>query len=215
MAAIDLNADLGEALGDDDAMLGIATSAHVSCGVHAGAPLTSSRTVATAAARGVSVGAHPSDDDREHFGRRSLDVPPDRLTAEVLHQLGALQAHALASGTRVAYVKPHGALYNAIVPDKAQAAAVVAAVAAFSPGLPVLGLPGSLVFRLAADAGLRPVAEAFADRASTADGTLAPRSRPGSVLHDPDASVGQALSIATQGWARTVDAGVTLAPFAP
>lgn len=214
MAAIDLNADLGEALGDDDAMLGIATSAHVSCGVHAGAPLTSPRTVATAAARGVSVGAHPSDDDREHFGRRSLDVPPDRLTAEVLHQLGALQAHALASGTRVAYVKPHGALYNAIVPDKAQAA-VVAAVAVFSPGLPVLGLPGSLVFRLAADAGLRPVAEAFADRASTADGTLAARSQPGSVLHDPDAAVGQALSIATQGWARTVDAGVTLAPFAP
>ncbi len=207
MRTIDLNADLGEGVGDDAGMLDLVTSANVSCGVHAGDPFTVRRTVADAAARGVTVGAHPSYRDREHFGRRALDVPAEELVADVTYQLGALTALAQASGTRIAYVKPHGALYNTIVHDEVQAAAVVEAVAAALHGAAVLGLPGSAFLRRAADAGLRPVTEAFADRAYTAEGTLAPRSLAGAVLHDPDAVVAQAVRIATEGWARTIDGG--------
>ena len=207
MPTIDLNADLGEDLGDDVAMLDLITGANVACGFHAGDAVIARRTVTAAAERGIAVGAHPSYRDRGGFGRRFLDVPAATLVADVLEQLAALQEAAAAAGTRVAYVKPHGGLYNAIVHHERQAAAVVEAIASFSPGLPVLGLPGSLFLRLAAEAGLRPVAEAFADRAYAADGTLVPRREPGAVLHDQDAVAAQAVTIVTQGWARTIDGG--------
>ncbi len=207
---IDLNADLGESLGqwtmgDDDAMLAIVSSANIACGFHAGDPLTTRRTVAAAASRGIAVGAHPSYRDLVGFGRRFMDVAPDELAADVLYQLGALQGMAGAAGTRVAYVKPHGALYNAIVGNETQAAAVVEAVAAFAPGLPVLGLPGSAFLRLAADAGLRPVREAFVDRAYNPDGTLVSRRLPGAVLHDPDAVARRVVRLVTEGLVTALD----------
>lgn len=207
---IDLNADLGESLGqwtmgDDDAMLAIVSSANIACGFHAGDPLTTRRTVAAAASRGIAVGAHPSYRDLVGFGRRFMDVAPDELAADVLYQLGALQGMAGAAGTRVAYVKPHGALYNAIVGHETQAAAVVEAVAAFAPGLPVLGLPGSAFLRLAADAGLRPVREAFVDRAYNPDGTLVSRRLPGAVLHDPDAVARRVVRLVTEGRVTALD----------
>lgn len=210
MTTVDLNADLGEALGswpmgDDDAMLGLVTSANVACGFHAGDPLTTRRTVAGAARRGIAVGAHPSYRDLVGFGRRFMDIAPDELEADVLYQLGALEGIARASGTEVSYVKPHGALYNAIVHHEAQAAAVVRAVAAFRPGLAVLGLPGSAFLALASDAGLRPVREAFADRAYHPDGTLVSRREPGSVLHDPDAVADRMVRLATQGTMTALD----------
>lgn len=188
-ASVDLNADLGEGfgawkLGDDEAMLGLVTSANVACGFHAGDPALLLRTCREAAARGVRVGAQVSYRDLAGFGRRFIDVTPEDLTADVIYQIGALQAITHAAGTTVTYVKPHGALYNTIVNHPEQAAAVAAAVAAVDAGLPVLGLSGSAFFEEAGRRGLRTVAEAFADRAYQPDGTLVSRRDPGAVLHD-------------------------------
>lgn len=188
-ASVDLNADLGESfgvwkLGDDEAMLGLVTSANVACGFHAGDPALLLRTCREAAARGVRVGAQVSYRDLAGFGRRFIDVTPEDLTADVIYQIGALQAITQAAGTPVTYVKPHGALYNTIVSHPEQAAAVAAAVAAVDTGLPVLGLSGSAFFEEAERRGLRTVAEAFADRAYQPDGTLVSRRDPGAVLHD-------------------------------
>ena len=207
--ALDLNADLGESfgrwvLGDDDAMLDVVTSANIACGFHAGDPLTLHRTVAAAARRGVMIGAQVGYRDLAGFGRRFLDMTPDELTADVLYQLGALDGLARSVGTQVRYLKPHGALYNAIVTDEAQAAAVVAAVRAYQPGMPVVGLPGSAFLHLAAEAGLRCVREAFADRAYTAAGTLVSRREPGAVLSDPVAVADAMVALVTTGSVRAI-----------
>lgn len=201
---IDLNADLGESfgrwvLGDDEAMLALVSSANVACGFHAGDPATLLRTVTAAAERGVVVGAQVSYPDLAGFGRRFIDMDPAELTAAVIYQIGALDGLCRTVGTRVRYVKPHGALYNTIVGHREQAAAVVDAVRAYDPSLPVLGLPGSALLDLAAVVGLRPVTEAFADRAYTAEGTLVPRSRSGAVLNDPEVVAARVLRLVTQG----------------
>ncbi len=209
---IDLNADLGESygawsMGDDEALLAVVTSASIACGFHAGDPLTMARTVASAAARGVAVGAHISYRDRHGFGRRFIDVAPDELRAEVVYQLGALAGACRAAGTRLRYVKPHGALYHAITTNAGQAAAVVSALASFDPGLPLLGLPDTIATRLAAAAGLTTVSEAFADRAYTATGGLVPRDQPGAVLHDPAAVAARVVDLVTTGTVATADGG--------
>jgi UPF0271 protein len=206
---VDLNADLGESygpwrLGDDEALLDIVTSANIACGFHGGDPATLVRTCAAAVARGVTIGAHVSYPDRVGFGRRAMEIALDDLYADVLYQLGALDGIARAAGVRVAYVKPHGALYNRVVHDEAQAAAVVRALAAWSgPDSPeplaVLGMPGSALLRAAAGAGLVVVSEGYADRAYRSDGSLMPRSRPGAVLHEPDAVARRALRMARDG----------------
>ncbi|GAA0293588.1 5-oxoprolinase subunit PxpA [Streptomyces polychromogenes] len=204
-AAIDLNADLGEGFGrwaltDDEALLSVVTSANVACGFHAGDPSIMRRVCELAAARGVRIGAQVSYRDLAGFGRRAMDVPAPELAAEVAYQIGALEVFARAAGSRVSYVKPHGALYNRTVHDADQAGAVVAGIrlAAGEAGLPVLGLPGSLLLEAAREAGLEPVAEAFADRAYTPQGTLVPRGTPGAVVHDPDAVVARAVRMAAE-----------------
>lgn len=191
MARIDINADLGEGfgvwrLGDDDAMLEIVTSANVACGFHAGDPAGLVRVCRSAAEAGVRIGAQVSYRDLAGFGRRFIDVAAEDLVADVVYQIGALQAIAHACGSAVRYVKPHGALYNTIVTNREQAAAVAAAVRLVDATLPVLGMTGSVFFDEAARAGLRTVAEAFADRAYRPDGQLVSRREPGAVLHDPD-----------------------------
>ncbi|SDT22480.1 UPF0271 protein [Friedmanniella luteola] len=201
---VDLNADLGESygrwtLGDDDALLGLVTSANVACGFHAGDPLTLRRTCEAAVRAGVTIGAQVGYPDLAGFGRRFLDMAPDDLTAAVLYQLGALDGLARVAGSRVRYLKPHGALYNATVDHEGQARAVVDAVLAYDPALPVLGLPGSALLRLAAAAGLRPVPEYFLDRAYTDDGRLVDRRLPGAVLHDPDEAAERAVAVAQEG----------------
>ncbi|WP_061961482.1 LamB/YcsF family protein [Demequina flava] len=199
-AVIDLNADLGEGFGrwgltDDAGLLDVVTSANVACGFHAGDPATMRRVCEWAVERGVTIGAHVSYRDLAGFGRRAMDVPHDELAAEVAYQIGALEAFARAAGGLVAYVKPHGALYNRAVRDPDQASAIVEGVA--MAGLrPVLGLPGSELLARAAEAGCTPVTEAFADRAYLADGSLAPRSRPGAVLERADAVVTRAIDVA-------------------
>jgi len=189
--SIDLNSDLGEgfgrwSLGDDDALLDVVTSANVACGFHAGDASIMRRVCERAVDSGVAIGAQVGYRDLPGFGRRFIDIEPEALTQDVLYQIGALEAFARIAGSRVRYVKPHGALYNAIVHHEEQAAAVVSAVLDYDATLPVLGLPGSAWLRRAEDAGLRVVHEAFADRAYTPQGTLVSRRLPGAVLHDPD-----------------------------
>lgn len=204
MTSIDLNADLGEGFGrwrltDDERLLSVVTSANVACGFHAGDAVTMRRVCELAAGRGVRIGAQVSYRDLAGFGRRAMDVPPAELAAEVAYQIGALEVFARASGARVAYVKPHGALYNRVVHDEEQAAAVVDGVLLADATLPVLGLPGSRLLELAAKAGLPVVAEAFADRAYTDAGTLVPRTLEGAVVTDPDAVVERSLGLARSG----------------
>lgn len=210
MTQIDLNSDVGESfgrwtLGDDAALTPLVTSVNVACGFHAGDPGTLRRTCAAAAEHGVAVGAQVGYRDLAGFGRRFIDMEPEELTDEVIYQIGALQALATAAGTTVRYVKPHGALYNAIVHHEEQAAAVVEAVRAVDPGLPLLGLPGSVVLELATAAGLRTVREAFADRAYTPAGTLVSRREPGAVLHDPQQVAARMVRLVTEGVITAVD----------
>ena len=210
VASIDLNADLGESfgawtMGDDRSMLELVSSANVACGFHAGDPSGLLDTLRQAVAHRVTVGAHVAYPDLRGFGRRDLDLTSADLTADVIYQLGALQGLATAAGTRVAYLKPHGALYNRIAHDEQQAAAVVEAVLAIDPTLPIVGLPDSEVGRIAEAEGLRFVPEAFADRAYRPDGTLVPRSEAGAVLHDADEIAERMLRLAAEGIVTAVD----------
>jgi UPF0271 protein len=212
-ATIDLNADLGEGfgiwrLGDDDAMLDVVTSANVACGFHAGDPAGLARTCRSAAARGVRIGAQVGYRDLAGFGRRFIDVTAEDLFADVVYQLGALQALAHTAGSTVSYVKPHGALYNTIVADSGQAAAVAEAVHAVDPGLPVLGLAASEFFTAAERLGLRTVPEAFADRAYRADGQLVSRKEPDAVLHDVDQIAERVVSMINTGRVAAVDGSI-------
>jgi UPF0271 protein len=201
---VDLNSDLGEGfgawtLGDDLALLDVVTSANVACGFHAGDPRTMERAVAAAAERGVVIGAQVSYPDLVGFGRRQMEVAPADLSADVLYQLGALEAFCRVAGTAVRYVKPHGALYNRTVADPVQAGAVVAAVRLYDPSLPVLTLPGSALARAAQAAGVPVVAEGFADRAYAADGSLVPRGEPGAVIDDETEVVRRAVRMVVDG----------------
>lgn len=207
---IDLNSDLGESfgawtLGDDAAMLDLVTSANVAGGFHAGDPATLLRTCRDATERSVRIGAQVGYRDLAGFGRRFIDVAAADLTADVIYQIGALDALARSTGSGVMYVKPHGALYNAIVHHRDQARAVVEAVRAVDPSLPVLGLPGSAFLDEAEKAGLRVVTEAFADRAYTPEGTLVPRTEAGAVVHDPDTVAARVLQLVTTGTIDAID----------
>jgi UPF0271 protein len=210
---MDLNADLGEGFGrwpltDDEGLLSVVTSANVACGFHAGDPSTMHRVCDLAAERGVRIGAQVSYRDLAGFGRRTMDVPARELADEIAYQIGALRVFARCAGEDVVYVKPHGALYNRAVWDEEQAAAVVAGVLTgfgepraldASVVVPVLCLPGSALHRAATAAELPIVAEAFADRAYKADGTLVPRTEAGAVVHEPEAVIRRAVGMARDG----------------
>ncbi|MEI2733198.1 MAG: 5-oxoprolinase subunit PxpA [Dermatophilaceae bacterium] len=210
--SIDLNADVGESfgrwrLGDDAGLLRVVTSANIACGFHAGDPATIVRTCRLAVEAGVAIGAHVSYRDLAGFGRRFLDVAAEDLDAEVRYQIGALDGIARSVGGRVAYVKPHGALYTAVVTHEGQAAALVRAIGSVGPEVAVLGLSGSALLGLAEAAGLPTVAEAFADRGYTPEGTLVPRDRPGALVTDPDAVVARVVRLVTDGVVASVDGG--------
>lgn len=210
MRAIDLNSDLGESfgawsMGDDSAMLDVVTSANVACGFHAGDPAGILRTLQAAAAKNVTIGAHVAYPDKVGFGRRNMDLTSDELTADVIYQIGALQGLARAAGTSVRYVKPHGALYNTIAHDRRQALAVIAAIRAIDPTLILVALAGSTLIQWARDEGLQCVAEAFADRAYTPQGTLVSRREPGAVLHDPKLVAQRMLRLVEDGTIEAID----------
>ena len=226
---IDLNADLGEEITDDAALLAVVTSANVACGYHAGTPETMRFVCEEAARRGVAIGAQVSYLDREHFGRRALDIEESLLREHVFDQVGQLCDIADAAGTTVSYVKPHGALYNRVVTDEDQARAVLAG----SGSLPVLGLAGGALLRLAEAAGRTVWREGFPDRGYTAEGHLVPRDQPGALVHERDVVAANAVALAdavdsvcvhgdsvgavaaAQAVRRALEAaGWTLAPFA-
>lgn len=218
MSAIDLNSDVGESfgawtMGDDAAILDSVTSANIACGFHAGDPSHMAATARAAAERGVAVGAHVAYRDLAGFGRRFVDATATELADDVLYQIGALDAMARAAGTKVTYVKPHGALYNTIVHHEVHARAVVDGVRAFHPDLALLLLPGSLALDYAEAAGLRGVSEAFADRGYNPDGTLVSRREPGAVLHDEATVSARMVRLATEGVLEAVD-GSLLRPRA-
>ncbi|GFG54513.1 hypothetical protein CQY20_00465 [Mycolicibacterium agri] len=210
MVSVDLNADLGESfgawqMGDDDAMLTLVTSANVACGFHAGDPVTLRHSCEQAVKQGVRIGAQVGYRDLAGFGRRFIDVTPAELTADVIYQIGALQSLAHAAGSSVVYVKPHGALYNAVVNNRDQARAVAEAVHAVDPGLAVLGLSGSVFFTEAERLGLRTVPEAFADRSYRPDGQLVSRRERNAVLHDPDEIAERVAMMVQSGRVVAVD----------
>lgn len=210
MRRIDLNCDLGESygawtMGQDADVLAHVSSANIACGFHAGDPDTMRRTVRLAAACGVAVGAHPSLPDLQGFGRREMAVSAEEVYALVLYQIGALSAFATSEGICLHHVKPHGALYNMAARDATLAAAIAAAVAGFDRDLILVGLAGGALLDAGRAAGLRVAAEAFCDRRYRADGSLTPRREAGAVIHDVDAAVAQALSIALHGTAVAGD----------
>lgn len=212
MGTVDLNSDLGEGfghwtMGDDDALLQVVTSANVACGFHAGDGSIMRLVCAQAVERGVAIGAHVGYRDLPGFGRRFIDIEPAALAADVIYQIGALDGFARIAGSQVKYVKPHGALYNAIAHHEEQAAAVVEAVEAYDRTLPVLGLPGSAWLRLAREAGLTVVHEAFADRAYSPEGTLVSRQLPGAVLHDQQEIARRCVAMATGATIKDVQGG--------
>ena len=201
---MDLNADLGEGM-DDGPILPFLTSANVACGLHAGGPVTMDRTVAQALARGVRIGAHPGYPDRENFGRTPMDLPLEEVRALVLYQLGALDAFVRARGGRLSHVKAHGALYNRAAKDLPLARAIAEAVRAYRGDLVLVGLAGSAQLSEARALGLRAVGEAFTDRRYLPDGSLMPRSEPGSVLRQAAEAAEQALRIAKEGFVVAAD----------
>ena len=210
MSVIDLNSDLGESLGawtmgDDAAMLDIVSSANVACGFHAGDPAGILATLKAAHARGVSVGAHVAYPDLLGFGRRNMDVASADLVADVIYQIGALQGLAQAAGTRITYVKPHGALYNTIAHDSAQALDVITAIRDVDANLALVALAGSPLVRWAQDAGLRVIAEAFAHRAYTPQGALVSRREKGAVLHDSALVAQRMLRLVRDGVIQAID----------
>lgn len=204
MPTIDINSDVGESfgrwqLGDDAAVFESVSSANIACGFHAGDPSTIAQTCRDAVAANVTIGAHVAYRDLAGFGRRFLDCSARELTDDIVYQLGALDAFARAAGERIRYVKPHGALYHAIVHHEVHARAVVDAIRIFDANLPILALPGSKVLTIAQDAGLRGVAEAFADRAYNPDGTLVSRREPDAMIHDDDTIAANMVRLARDG----------------
>ena len=202
-AAVSLNTDIGEGYGDwviadDAALLSVVTDANVACGFHAGDPDILRRTCEVAAERGVAVGAQVGFGDLRGFGRRFIQVPRATLVNDVLYQVGALAALASVAGTRVSYVKPHGALYHACTQHDDYADAVIEATDAYDSSLVLLCQPGTRLARRAEAAGIRVVPEGFVDRAYTADGLLVPRGEPGAVVSDLDEARERAIRMVAE-----------------
>jgi 5-oxoprolinase (ATP-hydrolysing) subunit A len=210
---IDLNADVGEsfgayAIGHDAGLMKSITSANVAAGFHAGDPSVLRSTIRMAKAHGVAVGAHPSFPDLAGFGRREMKVSPREAEDFVLYQIAAVAGVAAAESVSLQHVKPHGALFNMAMRDADLASAIARATAAFSPDLILFGLPGSELLKAGRAEHLRVAAEAFADRAYEADGSLVSRSKPGSVIHDASAVVARAVRMAEDGTVTAIDGTV-------
>ena len=180
------------------------TSANVACGVHAGSPATMRETVILAREYGVAVGAHPSFPDREHFGRREMQLGAVEIADLVIRQIKVLSTIASDQGICLQHVKPHGALYNVAVRDRRVADAIARGVVSVDPSLVVFGLPRSELVAAARAAGLRTAGEAFADRAYRADGTLVPRTEPGAVIADPEEVLARIVSLAARADVETI-----------
>src|SRR5206468_3850557 len=210
---IDINSDMGESfgaysIGHDVGLMASITSANIAAGFHAGDPSVLRETIRLAKANGVAVGAHPGFPDLVGFGRRELNVTASEAEDMVLYQIAAVAGVAAAEGVRIQHVKPHGALFNMAVRNAELSAAIARAVAALDRRLILFGLPGSEILAAGRAAGLRVAAEVFADRAYEADGSLASRRKPGSVIHYPDAVVTRAVRMVTDQSVVAIDGSV-------
>lgn len=210
MTRIDLNSDLGEgfgpwAMGDDAAMLDLVTSANIACGGHAGDPDTMLATLRLAAARGVSVGAHPGYADPMGFGRRVIPMEPAAIGAMVAAQTGALVGVAALAGVRVGYVKPHGALANLAADRRDVADAIAEAICALPGDLAILAISGTALEEAARAIGAPVYSEIFADRGYLSSGRLVPRSRPDAMIHDPQVAADRLLAFLDSGLMPVVD----------
>ncbi|KMY69069.1 hypothetical protein AAU61_05965 [Desulfocarbo indianensis] len=218
---IDINCDMGESfgrydLGRDSEVIAHITSANLACGFHASDPQVMDRTLALAKEHGVAVGAHPGYLDLRGFGRRKLDCDPEEIRTDLIYQAGALAALARSRGLKLQHLKPHGALYNTAAGDEKAARAICAGLAAYDPELVLVALagPGGQVIRdMARDHGLKVACEAFADRAYTPEGRLAPRGQPGAVIHDPELVAERCLRMAQEGVVQAIDG--SLIPLKP
>jgi UPF0271 protein len=208
MARIDLNCDLGEGAGHDAELMPLITSANIACGIHAGDGGTMRATVELAVRHRVAIGAHPSLNDRENFGRKEMNVTPAEVHLLVLTQTRLLQIIARQCGTQVGHVKPHGALYNMAASDAALAEAVAGAVREAGRELILFGLSGSKLIAAGQAAGLRVAHEVFADRTYRADGTLTPRTEPGALITDAAAAVAQVRQMVRDGTVGATDGSV-------
>jgi UPF0271 protein len=208
VTTLDLNADLGEGMLGDEALLEIVSSASIACGGHAGDDATMRAALRAAAARGVAVGAHPGFADRENFGRKRLMLPPEELDAQVRAQVRRLVEIAEEEGVPVRYLKLHGALANMAAEEPAVAALCFAAVTGLVPDLAVLAIDNSAQVEVGEVLGMRIVREAYADRAYMPDGLLVPRTEPGAVLHDPGEIAERAVRLARAGELVAIDGSV-------
>jgi len=207
---VDLNADLGESfgryrLGLDEEVMNHITSANVATGWHAGDPLVMRKTVRLAREKGVAVGAHPGYPDLLGFGRRYMKLSPEEARNYILYQVGALYAFVRAENMKLQHVKPHGALYNALVKEEELARAVIEGIADFDKDLIFVTLSGSRPAEIAEEMGIKVAHEVFADRAYNPDGTLVPRSRPGAVIHDKNEIVERVISMVKDGGVRAIN----------
>ncbi|WP_295814051.1 LamB/YcsF family protein [uncultured Deinococcus sp.] len=210
---IDLNADAGESfgawtLGDDAALFPLLSSVNVACGFHAGDPRTIHATIALAASHGVGIGAHPSYPDLAGFGRRVLEATPEQVYADVLYQVSAVSGMARAAGTALRHVKAHGALSTHAWTHAPTAHAIAQATRDADPALPLVVLPATHLETEARALGVPVVLETFPERAYLRDGRLAPRSMPGSSIHDPQEAARRAVTMVTQGHVEAIDGGV-------
>jgi UPF0271 protein len=201
---IDMNSDLGEgfgawSMGDDKAVLSSVSSANIACGFHAGDPTIMRETVKLCAVGGVAVGAHVSYPDLVGFGRRNMSCSPQEVYDFCVYQIGALQAFCKSQGVLLQHVKPHGALYNQAAKDRKLADAIAAAAKDAGDDLILMGLAASEFEKAAAETGVKFASEAFADRAYLADGSLMPRSREGSVIHDAELAASRVVRMVTKG----------------
>jgi len=200
MPPIDLNCDMGESyghfkVGNDDAIFPYIDSCNIACGFHGGDPLHMETTIKKAIAHDVIIGAHPSYPDLAGFGRRKMQVPPNELKAILKYQIAAIKGMTESLGRQLVYVKPHGALYNTAASSRAETEAVIEAIRSIDPQLALMGLAGSMMEMVAKEQQILFIAEAFADRQYTADGRLQSRQIEGAVIHDPQKSAQQVLSI--------------------
>lgn len=207
---VDLNSDLGESfgswkMGNDEQILPVVSSANIACGFHAGDPLGILKTLQQAVKLDVTIGAHVSYPDLVGFGRRNMDLSQDELIADVLYQISALDGLAKVAGSKVQYVKPHGALYNTIAKDYVQAEAVIEAIKMYNPALVLVALAGSNLVAQARQAGLKVVSEAFADRAYNRDGSLVSRRLEGAVLHDAEFVAKRVVAMLKNGGVESID----------
>ncbi|PNK60913.1 5-oxoprolinase subunit PxpA [Psychrobacter sp. FDAARGOS_221] len=204
-ASVDLNADVAEGCGQDDALMGIVSSANVSCGLHAGSYQHMLRTLQLAKENNVRVGAHPGLDDKENFGRIAQELSDDEYRALISYQLGAAKAVCDLVGVELSYVKPHGALYNQAAKDEHLANIVISEIKRFDPNLAVMGLSGSYLISVAKQHGMTSISEVFADRNYESDGSLVSRTKDNALITDPEQATQHALQMITEGYVTSVD----------